>query len=273
MPYVPTLGVVGPGCASADLFHAVLDVADTGGFLPWDKDRRWLSEKDERVLAGEIVHGPDRTLIPALSLRGRGSVKVYCYGPDPREAEIMEWARKLAMVFGVHSGARLLWCNGQSEESKARLMLKELSHSDARDHDGVTELRDCTVADTFTAFVDAASQAGEPGFAFLMSRMSQCEDGPVLVAVEDRRIVGAVGPLSTMADAQGVRHQPPQYFTVLPEYRGWGHGRRLWQASMGWGWAHGARYKVLQAASGSAAETLYLSEGLSSLGFVHELRL
>ncbi len=39
-------------------------------------------------------------------------------------------------------------------------------------------------------------------------------------------------------------------------------------AAMAWGAQHGAEHKVLQAASGSAAELLYTSEGVSTLGFV-----
>ncbi|MGH8929822.1 MAG: GNAT family N-acetyltransferase [Egibacteraceae bacterium] len=89
-----------------------------------------------------------------------------------------------------------------------------------------------------------------------------------MVAVEDRRIVGAVGPSSTLTDAGGANTQPPQYFAVHPAYRQRGHGRALWRAAMAWGRSNGAEYKVLQASAGSAAERLYMSEGLATLGFV-----
>ncbi|MFG1998622.1 GNAT family N-acetyltransferase [Spirillospora sp. NPDC048911] len=271
-PYIPTLGVVGPGCVSADLFEAVLDVADTGRFLPWDKDQRWSDTKDERVLPSEIVHDPDRTLIPSLSLRGRGLIKLYCYGPPPALHQTAEQAAKLAATYRAHGGAKLIWCDDHADDAKSRLMLKELSVDDSRNDNQITELRHCAAADTFNSFAEEADQAGEGGFLFLLQRMRDGhDDGTTLVAVQDGRIAGAVGPLSTMDDAVRVRHQPPQYFTVLPRYRGRGHGRRLWQASMAWGWTNGARYKALQAASGSPAERLYLSEGLRTLGFLHEV--
>jgi len=88
------------------------------------------------------------------------------------------------------------------------------------------------------------------------------------VAVDDRRIVGAVGPLGILLDATGTRTQPPQYFAVHPDYRHRGHGRALWRAAIAWGAENGARYKVLQAVSGSASELFYMSEGLATLGFV-----
>ncbi len=59
-----------------------------------------------------------------------------------------------------------------------------------------------------------------------------------------------------------------QYFSVLPARRGRGHGRALWRASMSWGQANGAAYKILQAPTGTPAEQLYLSEGLQTLGFI-----
>ena len=108
------------------------------------------------------------------------------------------------------------------------------------------------------------------GFTFLHQRMLAGQaDGPVLVVVDDDRIVGAIGPLGTLPDAKGALTQPPQYFAVHPDYRGRGHGRTLWRAAMAWGRVSGAAYKVLQAASGSPAERLYLSEGLETLGFVY----
>ena len=110
---------------------------------------------------------------------------------------------------------------------------------------------------------------GVDGFAVLHQRIEAgLRDGPILVTVDDRRIVGAIGPMGTLLDAAGTRTQPPQYFAVHPDYRSRGHGRALWRAAMAWGADNGAECKVLQAASGSAAERRYVSEGLFTLGFL-----
>jgi len=71
-----------------------------------------------------------------------------------------------------------------------------------------------------------------------------------------------------MTDATGQRTVPPQYFAVHPGYRRKGHGRALWHAAIAWGRQHQAAYKILQARTGTAAEQFYLSEGLSTLGYV-----
>lgn len=266
VPYVPTLGPVGPGTLSAELFNAVVDVAETGLFLPYDKDRRWSCMKNERVIANEIIHEPDRTVIPTIFTRGRKLAKIHYYGNSaPRPSEITELSRTWCATSGVVAG-RVIWFQRIPDGARTRLMMKTFADQDKRHCDRVMNLDDCDVADTFPAF---AEQLGPDGFAFLYQRIkAKLSDGPILVVVDDRRIVGAVGPLGILLDATGTRTQPPQYFAVHPDYRHRGHGRALWRAAMAWSAENGAEYKVLQAASGSAAELLYMSEGLSTLGFV-----
>jgi GNAT superfamily N-acetyltransferase len=128
------------------------------------------------------------------------------------------------------------------------------------------DLESCPAAGTFGDF---ARRRAADGSAFLNERVTVgLSDGPVLVATQDHRVVGALGPLSTMTDATGQRTVPPQYFAVHPRYRRQGHGRALWYAAITWGQQHQAVYKILQAQTGTAAEQLYLSEGLTTLGSV-----
>lgn len=265
VPYVPTLGPVHPRAISAELFGAVVDVAGTGQFLPYDKDRRWSNTKDERI-TGEIIHKPGLTVIPTLSTCGNSLVKLYHYSENPpRTGETDEWCRTWIATFGEARG-RIIWFQDTPDGASTRLMLKTFGDQDKRKICHVMELADCEVADTFPTFAD---QPGTAGFSFLQQRMKAgLSDGPILVTVEDRCIVGAVGPLGTLADATGRKMQPPQYFAVHPDYRRKGHGRALWRAAMAWGAENGAEYKILQAASGSHSELLYLSEGLSTLGFL-----
>jgi len=48
----------------------VVDVAGTGRFLPYDKDRRWSSTKEERIITEEMIHEPGLTVIPTLATHG-----------------------------------------------------------------------------------------------------------------------------------------------------------------------------------------------------------
>ena len=266
VPYVPALGPVGPHALSEELFNAVVDVADTGRFLPYDKDQRWSSTKDERLIVDAIIHEPGRTVIPTLSTRGRGLVKVYYYGDHtPILSEATEWLHTWCPTFGAPTG-RIIWFQSTPDGARTRLMLKTFTDQDKHYHSHVMRLTDCAVTDTFSTF---AAQLDADGFGFLYRRIKTgFSDGQILVTVEDRRIVGAIGPLGILLVVTGARLQPPQYFAVHPDYRYRGHGRALWRAAIAWGAQHEAEYKVLQASSGSAAELLYLSEGMSTLGFI-----
>jgi hypothetical protein len=56
VPYVPTIGPVHPDALTPGLFDDVLRVAGSGMFLPYDKDQRWTTTKDETVLPEHIEH-------------------------------------------------------------------------------------------------------------------------------------------------------------------------------------------------------------------------
>ncbi|RAY14471.1 GNAT family N-acetyltransferase [Actinomadura craniellae] len=249
------------------MFEDVLAVADSGRFLPYDKDRRWSATKDERVLVDAIVHQPDFTIVPTMSVRGGGLIKLHHYARhDPALAELGKLGQALAHEHGAEAGHRIIWFSERPDHARTRLMVKTFTDADEQAVAGVDELEDSAGADTFGAFAD---EIGPEGFQFLCQRMKAGHrDGPVLVTVADGRIIGAVGPLSVLPGPDRRMIQPPAYFAVHPAYRGRGHGRRLWRASMAWGWRSGAEAKVLQASIGSAAERLYRTEGLETVGFL-----
>lgn len=267
VPYVPTLGAVHPAAIGTDLFGDILSVAGTGRFLPYDKDARWLPAKDEQVITAEIIHRPDLTVIPALSTRGKSTLRIYHYGLVPPGIEqAADWAAKWCATYGA-GAARVIWTQNHPDGARTRVMLKTYGSRDRKPRDPrVTTLDACDVPGTFPAF--AAGLASE-GFAFLHERIQAgTVTGPILVSVDERRIVGAVGPLSVMADAGGRKAVPSQYFAVHPGYRRRGHGRALWQGAMAWGVANNAACKVLQARVGAPAERFYICEGLATLGYV-----
>jgi GNAT superfamily N-acetyltransferase len=94
--------------------------------------------------------------------------------------------------------------------------------------------------------------------------------GPVLTVLHAGRAAGAIGPMETMTDPSGAVRLLPQYFGVLPQYRGCGYGRALWRAAMRWGHQHSAAYQLLQTEVGGASDRLCAAEGLASLGFVKQ---
>lgn len=265
VPYVPALGPVAPAIFTSELLRAVSDAAGNGEFLPCDKDRRWFTTKHEHYLTGAIISQPGLTIIPTLTTRDSPALKIHIYSrqqPDPRD--ISDYTRNLPEAAQA-SRATALWFQDTPPRARTRVMIKTFDRAEADPDPRITTLDDCPHAATFEAF---ARDLEADGFSFLNQRIKDGHhDGPILVITHTERIAGAIGPLSIMTDPAGTPFQPSQYFAVHPARRGCGYGRALWRASMAWGAAHGAAYKILQAASGTPAERLYLSEGLTTLGF------
>ncbi|MDX2643448.1 GNAT family N-acetyltransferase [Streptomyces sp. PA03-1a] len=275
VPYVPTLGPVHPSVLTEDLFADVLRAAEQQRrFLRYDKDVRWSDVKDETVLAEDIAHRPGETLVPTLVRRGKGTVKVHVYGVEPDSPMVAgelaaqlcarhdaAKARVVAFLGPEHAG-----CDGAG----TRVQLKDFTSMPSPEPEPGTVLPfdDCPgpVRAGFTAF---AAQMAADGFAFLHRQMLAGAVGPVLFAVHEGRVAGAIGPMEIRPDAVGARQLMPQYFGVLPEHRGRGYGRALWRAAMHWGQEHGAGYQLLQTEVGGASDRLCRSEGLTSLGIVY----
>jgi GNAT superfamily N-acetyltransferase len=271
-PYVPTIGPVHPSVLTDDLFADILRTAGGRRFLPYDKDLRWSDAKEECVLVGDVTHRPGETLIPTLLERGTGTIKVYTYGVEPRSRiAAAELAAKLCAAHGAGK-ARVVRFLGPEYGTRfaqgTRIQLRDFSAAPCSAAgpaiSAFTDLPDPMRRD----FGDFAARMADDGFAFLHSRMQAGAVGPVLVATEDRQVVGAIGPMEIRPDAIGQPQLMPQYFGVLPEFRGRGLGRALWRGATSWGQDHGAVYQLLQTEVGGASDTLCQAEGLKSLGFV-----
>ena len=276
VPVVPTLGPVHPDTLRPELFDEVVAAAHTGEMLPFDKERRWSRSKSETVLVDEIVHRPDLTIIPTLFRRGTGMIKTHVYSPTtPDTAALRTATRRWCTEFGAATG-RVIWFTPDSPQIDAvtgtRILLKVFTEDDlsAPAGDPAAEIRELDacpppVQDTFGQLAD---QVPDAGFGFLNRRWRAGHvDGPILTAIANDTIVGAIGPLAVMPDRDGTPALLPQYFGVTPGHRGQGHGRALWRAATTWGARHGARYQILQAATGEASERLFCAQGLTTLGF------
>jgi GNAT superfamily N-acetyltransferase len=272
-PYVPALGPAHPATVTPGLFDEVIEIAGTGRFLPHDKDRRWADRKDEHVITGAVAQEPGLALIPTVNAR-RSCVKVHVYSQNPR-VDLDRAAGLARQLCDEHDAARgrLIWFlpPGTDPDPVAactRIQMRTFGPDAQAPEPGVVPLDETTerVRATFTVF---AEKMAAEGFAFLDARIREHGDtGPVLTCQRDGKIVGAIGPMEIMADSYRSYRLLPQYFGVLPEYRGLGLGRCLWRAAMHWGQEHEAAYQLLRTEVDGASDRLCRSEGLADLGIV-----
>ncbi|MFC8520139.1 GNAT family N-acetyltransferase [Streptomyces sp. NPDC057257] len=271
-PYVPTIGPVHPSVLTEDLFSDTLAAAATDRrFLRYDKDIRWSDAKDETVLVDNIVHRPGETLIPTLSQRGAGMVKVHLYGIEPESvATATELAQKLAAAHDAGKARVVRFLGPEVPDGQGtRIQLQDFTASVCPTPNGPVRSFQEWPADVRDTFADFAEVMAADGFAFLYRQMQADAVGPVLTAVVNGRVAGAIGPMEIRPDAIGQAQLMPQYFGVLPDHRGQGLGRQLWRAAMRWGQSNGAAYQLLQTEVGGVSDRLCRSEGLISLGFTY----
>ena len=277
-PYVPTLGPAHPQAIAPGLFADVVGIAGTGRFLPHDKDRRWAGRKDEQVLAGAITQEPGLVLVPALSSRRR-AVKIHIYSQAPaRRAEPGRRAGQAAMRRARRPGRD--GSSGSCRQAATLIPWRRAPVSRCgpsspaippppRTPSPVLSCWTRSPGPVRATFSEFAQKLAAEGFAFLDARIREHGGtGPVLTCLRDAKIVGAIGPMEIMPDSSGTARLLPQYFGVLPEYRGLGLGRSLWRAAMQWGQQHQAAYQLLQTEAGGASDRLCQSEGLADLGLV-----
>lgn len=274
--YVPTLGVVHPDAITPRLFEMVCAIAGTGRFLPYDPHRYWLARKPASVLADQVHHTPDRTVIPVLDQHTDRTLTAYHYAPAPPDirAARRRVRRLAARVRARHAGVVFFTPHDRPRDGvvATRVMLRELTDPvpPPASTIEVRRLHGCppAIQDTFAAFARDA----DPAMAFLGRRWRRgTVDGPILVAVHGGLVVGACGPLRTAPDPAGRLRLHSGYFAVHPDRRGHGYGRALWRTALAWGRQHGAGYQILRAEAGGPAEHLYHTEGFRHLGLVCKL--
>jgi len=276
-PYVPTLGPAHPQAITPQLFAEAVEITGTGRFLSYDKDRRWGDRKDEHVLAGAIAQQPGLVLVPTFSSRSRAvRVHIYCNRPHAALNRAAELAEQLCASHGAQT-RRLIWFlpPGSTPDpgvACTRIQMRTFSpgHPGPAAEPGprfVVPLDEIPrpIHVTFSSF---AEELAAEGFAFLNARIRRGGVGPVLTCLWDGKVVGAIGPMEIMPDSRGISRLLPQYFGILPGYRGLGFGRALWQAAMHWGQQHQATYQLLQTEVNGASDRLCQSEGLTDLGLV-----
>lgn len=273
VPYLPTLGALHPRALGPRLLREVLDVAGTGRWLPHDKDQRWGGAKDEHILDA-TGSGGDHVLVTTLTRRGAGTIKVHLYG-EPTPAAVAGARAVAHRLAGDHraGAARVVWFLPPGRPptklgAATRVQLRTFDPTAQVGPPGAVTAYDrlpAAVAATFAAF--AETMAGD-GFGYLYLRMRSADPGPVLTVVRDQRVVGALGPMSILADPVGAPRLLPQYFGVLPDHRRLGLGRALWRAAMAWGQAHGAAYQILNTVIDGASDRLCRAEGLDDLGVI-----
>jgi len=272
VPFVPTIGAVHPSALAASV-AGVLSHFDENNFLPYDKGRRWYTERREIVLIKYIYQDKWQTIIPTFMKTENRCIKYYCYSfsdstapPDLLRAQIRDLHPK--------AEEKILKFSKDSKNADSVVFLAEVKKLKSIPQGEIYSLASLPGFVQTTLSLLAKDAIDNGGFEFVWERYkSGIDDGEILVSLLDGRISGAVGPLKIMEDALGQKTRFPVYFGVKKECRRQGIGSVLWNAALDWANRMDLQYIVLQAQSHSPAEAFYHDQGLINLGGVFRRNL
>jgi len=113
------------------------------------------------------------------------------------------------------------------------------------------------------------------GFSFLWKEFIAKNKplSPIICAVEQGEIIGAIGPLDISKDAWGTLWLLPPYFGIKKKARREGYGSKLWQAAMNFAHQRGAQYTLVQSRADSPAARFYEKQGLTKTSETYSLPL
>jgi len=265
VPFVPTLGVVHPRALAASV-AGIMDFSHDGGFLPYDKEKRWGGEKRERLLKELIFQDNSHTVIPTYQAGTSPLIRLYSYGTASVSEGLQDQLQKL------HPQAKMQvvsFGTGGEFKPDSIVFLYELDTPTSTTKTSVVSFKTLSPEVARTIGFLAENDPDNGGFSFLKERLAQGhDDGDIFVTTENGAISGAVGPLRTMTDAEGWVTRYPVYYGVSMQFRRKGYGSALWSSAIGWAHKNGVQYIVLQARTNSPAEYFYRQVGLTSLGGV-----
>ncbi len=257
VPYLPILGPVHPEEISDTLLEQLYASSIQNLVLPYDKSQRWYKEPIERIYKDGIIRNKDGVTIRTTTPRGD---RWYIYGNHHTSAEMKGMIIRFSPVPRATIDGELctvIFMDTYKEVNSVKNT--QILHAHEVTQSQVQQIK---------AMGDHASQQG---FTMLVDtgRVTS-RDEPTLVYLKDKKVAGAIGPLSILRDSRGILRVLPCYFGVDMTKERQGIGSLLWQAVRQWGVEHNAQYKVLQAEQGSPAEHFYRSQKMQCLGYVYK---
>lgn len=269
--YLPTLGpVYSAGKSFGKVLEDILINSENEVFLSFDKNKRWFDAKTEKIILPAVEIWNDAVLIPTKCIFPHNAIKIYYYSDGPLNQADFEKIRIMKKSLCKQEAAErcTLYCFQKSNLNENfichNIYLKIIDDNDEAalpdDIKFFHELSDA-VAGTFGALT---SEPELEGFDFLWRKYIKKQKplGSILCAVENGKIIGAIGPLDIWPDPWKKTWLLPPYFGVKSDSRKKGIGGKLWQAAMSYAIKNSAHYSLVQNKPDSAAAIFYEEHGL-----------
>jgi len=283
--YIPTLGpIYTSGNSVKTLLRDVLNNSQTDDFLPYDKDRRWYKHKKEKILLSKILIDDYGLFIPVKNNFKNNVLKIFYYTTlkNTIDNSIIKKTKKIAVELKNDEKIDkcFLYCFEKPKSQKKflchniylkRITKKEYLTKPPKSIDYYDNLPQ-EVKQTFN-YLEQESKM--EGFGFLWKEFIMKDKllSPVICAVKEGRIIGAIGPLDILKDAWNILWLLPPYFGIKEELRRKGYGEKLWKSAMSLAYQKDAKYTLVQSLSSSPADYFYKKQRLIKMSEVYSILL
>jgi len=280
--YIPVLGpVYTSGKSIKKLLFDVLKNSETDKFLSYDKNKRWLQKRGEKIILSSIVYNNKEMYLPVKD-GFRNILKIFRYSNDSPDNITIATAKKICRKLKTTqeiNGARFYFF----KEPKINMdfvchniYFKKISSNDnflelPKEINNYNRLSN-KIRLTFSRL---EKEPGLESFSFLWKEFLNKNKvvNPIFCAVSKNKIIGAIGPIDVLKDVRGKLFLLPPYFGVIKKMRERGIGEKLWKTAMKSACKIGAQYVLVQNIPDSSADWFYKKQGLSVAGKIYSCSL
>jgi len=276
--YLPVLGPVYISKNTAKtLLCDILSNSMTDEFLMYDKNKRWFNKKMDKIFISDIICRNTDIFIP-LADKLRNVLKIFYYSSKTAKQTNIDEAKIFFTKIMIRNELKGLsfYCFNKPD-AKNKFICNNIYLKIINAKDNLIAFPE-NICHYNQLSLNIQSTLGELGkekdfnnFSFLMKNIINENINPdsIICAVDNDKIIGAIGPLDIEKDAFGVHQLFPPNFGITKKMRRLGIGEALWKSAMSFASKKGAIYSLVQNVSDSSASRFYEKQGLTNLGKIY----
>lgn len=278
--FLPIIGpVYAPDKAFKKILLELLGNAESDKFLSYDKNKRWYKKKPEKILVNHIHVNGNKAIIPTSD---KNFINIFHQSLKPAGGSDIQETREMATRIAKKNDVGNLFIHfnhapkSQDNFRCFKIFLKKISSEDIikKNFDNIKLFDELDIS-IKKSFARLGEEPEMEGFGalwnnYLSKKLLQL---PIICAIDNGSIIGAIGPIEIMEDCWGSKFLAPPYFGVVSSHRRQGIGHKLWNSALDMAARLGAKYTLVQNQPGSPAANFYLGEGLVDSGERYTLKI
>ena len=234
-------------------------------------------KKNESIILSEIKINNEEILIPVID-KFRNICKIFYYSNHSLNSESIEKAKKIYNTIKLeYKIGNLHIYTHQKPMIKKNLIVHNIYIKNINSKDKLIKTEEQIkyfnklpneIKKTFSK-LGGNIELNNFYFLWKMFILKNKKLKPIICAVVDNKIIGAIGPLDIIRDSEGKMFLLPPNFGILKKNRKHGIGSSLWRSAMYFAFQKGAKYTLVQNIPNSPAAKFYENCGLVKANVIY----